>query len=82
MATWTLRNAAGEIETVVEDRDMDILFRYLKQSLEDGDYTITGPDTDLKLTKDLDTVYPISGTFRGEIINESTNFFGHIPENN
>ena len=78
---WTLRNAAGEIETVVEDRDMDISFCYLKQSLEDGDYTITGPDTDLKLTKDLDTVYPISGTFR-EIINESTNFFGHIPENN
>jgi hypothetical protein len=58
----TLTDAGGEIITIC---DRDLAIRWLKHECPDGDYSIEGPDIDLKYYRIDGIVYPAGGTIDG-----------------
>ena len=53
-----------EVKTIVEQ--LDLCVRYLKHSLPDGNYNITGPNINLDLFKHQGVVYPAGGELGGK----------------
>jgi hypothetical protein len=61
---YTLRDGKGKIVTICPP---ELMLRYVS-TLPDGDYNMTGPDTDLVIELRKGVAYPTAGKYRGEVI--------------
>ena len=61
----TLLDSHGEILTIA---DRDMVMRYIKHELPEGDYVVRGPEIDLKVYRIGGMIYPGGGVVDGGLI--------------